>query len=39
VAIEHGNGDQVQIKKPTTKADANAQVEEQLATVRATVAR
>jgi hypothetical protein len=38
VAIKHGNHDQVQIKKSTTEADANAQVEERLATVRATVA-
>jgi len=29
----------VQIKKPTTEEDANTQVEERLATVRATVTR
>jgi len=39
VAIEHGNRDQVHIKKPTMEADVNAQVEERLATVRATVTR
>jgi len=39
VAIKHGNRNQVQIKKPTTEVDANAQVEERLATVRATVTR
>jgi len=39
VAIEHGNHNQVQIKKPTMEANANAQVEERLATMCATVAR